>query len=141
MNLSSISAFCSKPQTGLLILRVAAGLTMLLHGIPKFIGGAETLSGVGKAVAMYGIDFNPLFWGILAALTETVGGVFIMLGGVCFRAAAFFLSFVMLTAILFLKPEFSLAAFGGYAHPWMMLWVFVALFFMGPGEYSLKRGK
>lgn len=141
MNLSNISNYCNRPQVGLLILRVAAGLTMLLHGIPKFMGGAETLTYVGKAMGMYGLDFNPIFWGILAALTETVGGIFIMVGGICFRGAALFMAFVMFTAILFLKPDLSLSGFNDFAHPWMMFWVFVGLFFTGPGEYSLKKGQ
>ncbi len=136
MSLSSISNFFNKPQTGLLVIRVAAGLTMLLHGIPKFVGGASALSGVGKAMAMYGLDFNPLFWGILAASTETVGGLLIMLG-LLFRPAAFLLTFVMLTALLFHNPTLSLSAFGGFAHPWIMMWVFLGLFFTGPGTYAI----
>jgi len=139
MRIPSFDEYCNKPQTGLLVLRLAAGLTMILHGIPKFIGGADVLTSVGKAMAMYGIDFNPLFWGILAASTETVGGLFIMLG-LLFRPTAFIMTFVLLTALLTMHPSMSLSAFGGFAHPWILMWVFAGLFFTGPGAYSIRRG-
>jgi len=138
MKLPSFAEYCSKPQTGLFILRVMAGLTMILHGIPKFIGGAGVLTSVGKAMSMYGIDFNPLFWGILAAAVETVCGLLVVLGLV-FRPAALLLFFVLLTALLSMHPTFSLSAFGDFAHPWIMMWIFVGLFFTGPGAYSIDK--
>ncbi|MFA5256551.1 MAG: DoxX family protein [Opitutales bacterium] len=138
MKLPSIAEYCNKPQTGLLILRVMAGLTMILHGIPKFIGGADVLTKVGSAISMYGVNFNPLFWGILAAAVETVGGLMIVLG-MAFRPAAFLLFFVLLTAFLSMHPTFNLFKFGDIAHPWIMMWIFVGLFFTGPGEYSISK--
>jgi putative oxidoreductase len=135
----SIGDIFKKPETGLLLLRVSAGAAMILHGVPKFIGGAPVLESVGSAISVYGLHGHALAWGFAAATVEVLGGLLLILG-VCSRFAALALFCVLLTALISIKPSLTLSAFGGWAHPAMMMMTFLALFFTGPGEYSLSGG-
>jgi len=140
MGLSSVTEHFKKPETGLLLLRAGAGITMIFHGLPKYLGGASALTSVGKAIAVYGFDEKyALAWGFAAASIEVFGGMLLMLG-VLFRSSAFALACVMFTALLSLHPSLNLKAFPEYAHAWTMLCIFIALFLIGPGEYSLGGG-
>lgn len=137
MGLSSIADHFKKPETGLLLLRAGVGITMIFHGLPKYFGGSAMLTSVGKAVSIYGLDTKyALAWGFAAASVEVFGGLLIILG-VLFRSSAFALICVMLTALLSHHPALNLKAFPDYAHAWVMLCVFVSLFLVGPGEYTL----
>ena len=131
--------FFKKPDTGMLVLRVAAGLTMFLHGLAKYVAGADYMTAVGKAMSMYGINFAPLMWGIAASTVETVGGLLILLG-FCFRPAAGLMAFVLLTALLSMSPQLSLGGFQSYAHAWTMLLMCVGFLFTGPGNYAVRKG-
>jgi putative oxidoreductase len=139
MNASSISEYFKKPETGLLLLRVCVGATMIMHGLPKFFGGAAVLTSVGQAVSVYGVTQYPLAWGFAAASVEVFGGLLIMLG-LLFRCASFALSCLLFTALLSLKPQVTFEAFGGYAHAFVMLSVFVSFILIGPGAYSFSGG-
>lgn len=139
MNLASINNALKKPDLGLLIIRASLGLVMIMHGLPKYLGGASRLESVGEAMSIYGITFGALFWGFLAATVEVVGGALLVLG-VLFRAVAFLLFFVLLTAFLTKFPgSISLGNFGSYAHPLVMMLMFLGLLFTGPGAYSAQR--
>lgn len=137
MGLSSLAVHFKKPETGLLILRCCAGITVIFHGLPKYFGGSSTLTSVGKAISIYGFDTHyALAWGFAAASIEVFGGLLLILG-VLFRTSAFALVCVMFTALLSLHPSLNLKDFPNYAHAWVMLCLFVSLFLIGPGEYSL----
>lgn len=138
--LSSVSSYLNKPDFGLLLLRVGVGSIMVLHGIPKFMGGKSMLEGVGSALSVYGLDgiIPPVIAGFLAATAEVFGGVLIVLG-MFFKAAAFAIAFTMLTATL-LTSKFFNADFGSYAYPLAMLTLFTSLMFIGPGSYSMDKG-
>jgi len=122
-------------NTGLLIIRVGLGLMFIMHGYPKIVGGPEMWKGVGGAMSNVGVTFVPVFWGFLAAITETLGG-FLLLIGLAFRPATLFLAFVMLIASLFhFKTEGLMAA----SHAIELGIVFVGLAFVGPGKYSVDK--
>ncbi len=61
---------------GLLVLRVFAGAAMLTHGVPKLFGG---LDGFTKMVAGMNLP-APAVLAFLAALSETLGALFLALG-------------------------------------------------------------
>ena len=75
--------FFAKPNFGLLLLRILLGAMMVMHGVPKFLGGSALLTEIGQKMAVLGITFAPLFWGFCAALLETLGGVLLVLGFLC----------------------------------------------------------
>jgi putative oxidoreductase len=129
---------------GLLVIRVVFGLFILNAGIMKLLGGKEMLTGVGGSMAVFGIHFAPLFWGLLAALTETLGGVCLILG-VFFRPAMLLLVFTMVVATVVMWGSGpSLASMGDFQKfignvmpPMTFLAAFLGLLFTGPGKYAM----
>lgn len=120
---------------GLLLMRLGVGLTfMLIHGWPKIIGGVERWTGLGgRFEFVTGIGVFPEFWGFMAALSEFAGGFLIAIG-LLTRPACLFLIFTMLIATLANIMDGS-----SYNHALKMVAVFVGLFFVGPGKYSLDK--
>jgi len=122
-------------NTGLLIIRVGLGIMFIMHGYPKIVGGPDMWKGVGGAMGNVGITFAPVFWGFLAAITETFGGFLFMIG-LAFRPASLLLAFVMLIATLFhYKSEGLMSA----SHAIELGIVFIGFAFVGPGKYSVDK--
>lgn len=120
-------------EIGLLILRVGIGIMFIGHGFPKLIGGPALWRGLAQGV---GFDFLPEFWGLMAALGETVGGLLLALG-LAFRPACLLLSFVMIGATIY---HFRAGdSFTQYSRPLEMLILFGSLLLIGPGKYSVDR--
>lgn len=121
---------------GLLLLRIGLGFMMIMHGYPKLFGGVEKWTAVGGAMKNLGIHDFPHFWGFMAAFAETIGGLLFMLGFL-FRPAAFLLLFTMIVAaVLHLSNGEGLM---GASHPIEAAVVFLAMFIIGPGKYSVDR--
>ncbi len=122
-------------NTGLLILRVGLGAMMMVHGLPKIMGGPEMWAGLGGSMKVIGINFLPTFWGLMAALAEGMGG-FLLLLGLFFRPVNMLLAFTMLIAALvhFGKGEGIMGA----SHAIEIGIVFFSLIFIGPGKYSVE---
>lgn len=121
-------------QFGWLILRVGIGISIFLHGFPKITGGTETWTAIGGSMGVFGINFAPTFWGFLAALAESVGGLLFALG-LFFRPAA-----VMLTGTMIVALSTHLAAgdnFMVFGHALDLLFVFAGAIFIGAGKYSI----
>lgn len=119
----------------LLVLRLGVGLGFVwYHGWPKLAGGPERWEGVGGAMGNYGLGFAPEFWGLMAALGETVGGLLIALG-LFFRPAAVILAFVMMTATI----NHWVTGMGTPAHAFKNFFFFVGLIAVGPGRFSLDE--
>jgi len=121
-------------DTGLLILRLGIGISMMLHGWPKLTGGAELWGHLGQAMGNLGITFLPVYWGFAAACAEFFGGLLLALG-LMFRIASAVLVFQMIVA-----STFHLAGGDGFqvaSHALELLVVFFSLIFIGPGRCSL----
>jgi putative oxidoreductase len=123
-----------KIDTGLLVLRVGMGVMFVLHGFPKLMGGPERWTKVGSAMESLGIHFAPTFWGLMAGLSECVGGVLIALG-LLTRPTCAVLVFTMIIAAL--KHLSAGDPFARFSHPIEAGIVFIALAIMGPGRHSL----
>lgn len=128
---------------GLLMLRLALGATMIAYGVPKFLGGAQYLTQVGGAMQYMGVPFGYQFFGMLAALTEVVGG-FMLIIGAYFRVSCVMLAFVMAVAALSQKAglpanhtptDFIMAVM----HPLSMCLIFLSVMFLGPGRLSVQK--
>lgn len=120
---------------GLLIVRIGFGLGFFwFHGWPKLTGGPERWAGVGGAMESVGIHFGLEWWGLAAAIAESVGGLLIVLG-LFFRPAALAIAAVMLMATI----NHISTGRGSPAHAFKNTWLFAGLFLVGPGRYSLDH--
>ncbi len=132
----SIKQFFRQRDLGLFLLRVVVGVIMIIHGVPKFLGGTETLKEVGSAMANLGVTYAPVFWGFMAAFSEVLGGLLLIVGFL-FRPACFFLGFTMVIATLL---NYSIeSSFGSVAHPLTMTFLFFSFMFIGPGRFSVQK--
>jgi len=120
---------------GLLVMRLGVGaLFLFVHGFPKLAGGPDEWASVGRAVSYLGINFGYAGWGFAAALAETLGGFFLIIG-FAHRPASLALFVTMVVAAIW-----KYYPFGGWeaaAHPAVLAAVFLGLLFTGPGKYSL----
>jgi len=121
---------------GLLIMRVGLGAMMIYHGYPKLLGGPEMWAGLGSSTKYVGITFAPVFWGLMAAIVETLGG-FLVIIGLAFRPACVLLTINLIVAAAthFGKGD----GLQGAAHAVELAFVFAGLIFVGPGKYSVDK--
>ena len=123
---------------GLLILRLAAGLIVAVHGAEKLFGwfGGSGFSKTTQVMQAQG--FKPAsFWAGLGALGELGGGLALALGFLTpLGAAAVFAAMLMAVAKFHWKSGFS-NAHHGFEYPLSLMAVSFALGLLGPGSYSL----
>jgi len=65
---------------GLFVMRAGLGIMMFMHGINKLTGGPAEWETLGRNMGHLHIHFMPVFWGFMCAVTETIGGLFCVLG-------------------------------------------------------------
>src|SRR5256885_2016409 len=86
-------------NAGLFILRVGIGAIFICHGVGKLFAGPELWNSLGQAIGNFGIHTGYMWWGLAAGLTEAIGGLCLLLGCAT-RIAAFFMSGVMVVAVM-----------------------------------------
>lgn len=121
-------------NTGLLIMRVGLGVMFVFHGYSKVLGGVDEWAKLGSATKYAGIHFLPVFWGFMAACTETFGG-FLLVIGLAFRPVCLLLVIELVVATLM-----HLGTGDGLmdaSHAIEDAVVFAGLLFVGPGRYSV----
>jgi len=124
-------------NTGLLIIRIGLGIMMMMHGFPKLSGGVETWTKIGGTMKIIGIDFFPLGWGFMAAATESIGGLFLLLG-LFFRPVNLLLIVTMIMASLVHLSDPKQGIMDA-SHAIELGVVFLGLVFLGPGKYSIDK--
>ena len=121
---------------GKLVLRLALGILILLHGIAKLKGGVAGISGM-----VTGIGLPPWFaYGVY--LGEVIAPIMVIVGLYC-RAGAFIIFVNMIFAVALVhRPElFTLGKQGGYGLELQAMFLFtaLALTFMTPGRYAIIK--
>jgi putative oxidoreductase len=120
------------PSAGVLVLRLVAGLTFLLHGLDKL----GDLSGAEQLFASLGIPAA----GLMApsvAVTETVGGV-LLIAGLATPLVGAALAVDMLVAILTARLGHGFfAKDGGFELELLLCGASVAIGIGGAGRFSL----
>jgi putative oxidoreductase len=126
--------FWTDADIGILILRVTVGGLILFHGVHKVYAGIEEQM---ELLAASGI---PTFLMYLVYITEIVAPILLILGIFTRLSAASIVA--TLLVILYVAP-FPLTAIGAHGE-WTIevqlfyLLVPLALFFIGPGRFSVK---
>lgn len=120
----------------LLVMRVGLGFMMVMHGYPKLFAGPEKWGKLGGAMENLGITYAPEFWGFMAAFAETGGGVLLILGFL-FRPAALLLFITMVVAAM--KHLYGGDSLMDASHSIELGVVFLAMFILGPGKYSMDK--
>jgi putative oxidoreductase len=120
-------------DTALAVLRIALGITFILHGGQKlFVFG---FSGVSGAFAQMGIP-APSVLGPFVAFVEFFGGIAILLG-LLTRLAALGIGATMVVAILTVHLRNGFFAPTGVEFPLSLLASAIALIIAGAGSFSL----
>ncbi|WP_018934985.1 DoxX family protein [Thioalkalivibrio sp. ALJ24] len=122
---------------GKLILRLALGVMMLLHGIDKILGGVGGIESMVVDAGMPAI----VAWGVY--IGEVLAPVMVILG-LYARIGALLIAINMVFAIALAHADelTDLTAHGGWALELqgMFLFAAVALALTGAGRYALNRG-
>ena len=127
-------------DTGKLILRLALGIMILLHGIAKISSG---VSGVGGMLASHGL---PSALAYLVYIGEIVAPLLLIIGFYA-RPAAWIIAINMVVAIwlVHMKELFVIGKNGGWALELqgMFLFAAIAVALLGAGRFSVggSRGK
>jgi putative oxidoreductase len=135
MRLLTTAPTARQIDVGLAILRIAVGIVFLAHGGQKLFQFG--LGGVTEGFGQMGIPF-PGLTGPLVACVEFFGGIALVLG-LATRLAALFLAINMLGAMLFVHMAAGFFLPAGVEFALSLFAANLALFFMGPGDYSLDH--
>jgi putative oxidoreductase len=126
----------SFPNVGLLVLRIGIGFMFINHGLPKLLAGTAVWEFLGGQMGIIGIGFGYAFWGFMAALSESLGGL-LLIFGLLTRPAAMVMFFTMFMAgLMHLSGGDGLK---GSAHAIEMAIVFLFIILAGPGKLSLDH--
>jgi putative oxidoreductase len=120
-------------------LRIALGAILIPHGCQKLFGWFGGAGLARFATIFENIGYKPgLFWVIIVALTEALGGLLLVLG-LFTRVAALAVLIFMLNAIYVTSAKGFFWTAGGFEYS--LLIAFVALYFLirGGGACSLDR--
>jgi putative oxidoreductase len=119
---------------GLVMLRIGYGIMYMFHGFPKITGGPERWTGVGGAISNFGIEFLPVFWGLMAAISEFFGG-FLLILGLFFRPVCTLMAITMIVATGHHLGRGD--GLMGASHAIENGIVLLSLILIGPGKFSL----
>lgn len=125
---------------GLLIIRLAVGLTFVGHGAQKLFGwfGGPGPVQFGEWLGTVGIKTGGKTWAILAGLFELFGGL-LFSAGILTWFGAILIIIVMIDAIFTVhgKNGFWLTE-GGFEYCFILIAVVLGVALIGPGNYNLN---
>ena len=123
-----------------LVLRLGLGIMFMGHGLQKAFGafGGAGIKGFTKMLS--GLGFQPaVFWAYLAAYTEFIGGLFLILGLFVRSSATLLLIVIFVAAVkVHLAKGFFLSA-GGFEYNFIIIMMCIALIFLGSGKFGINR--
>ena len=125
-------------EIGLLILRLAVGLTLAGHGAQKLFGwfGGYGLSGTGQYLESIGF-YPGRRQAAAAGVVEVAGGLLLALGFLTPLAAALIASVMVVAAVAVHAGNGFFATAGGYEYNLILGVASLALAFTGPGALSI----
>lgn len=121
-------------DTGKLVLRLALGVLMLLHGMSKLINGVDGIVGMVTGLGLPAAIAYGVYLG------EVIGPLLVIVG-LYTRAGALLIAGNMLFALLLAHRAelFTLAPTGGWALELQAMFLFgaVAVLLLGAGRFSV----
>jgi putative oxidoreductase len=121
-----------------LVLRVFLGVMFMGHGLQKAFGlfGGPGVKGFSEMLS--GMGFAPaIFWAYLAAYTELIGGLCLILGLFTRISAAWLLIFILIAALkVHISKGFFLSQ-GGFEYTFIIAGVCIALILLGTGKFGI----
>ena len=123
---------------GLLLLRLAVGLTLVAHGTQKLFGwfGGPGLSATGQFFTVLGFPPGRRH-ALMAALGEAVSGALLAVGLATPAAAAVVVSMMLVAIVTVHLGKGFFAQNGGYEYPLVLAVAALTLAFTGPGSLSI----
>ena len=122
-----------KGHIGILILRLGIGILFITHGLPKLQAGPDKWESIGQATQYLGINFLPTFFGFMAAISEFLGGILLIIG-LLTRYAATFMLITMMVAI-----SYHMANNEGFELATAYAIVTFCFILIGAGRFSIDR--
>ncbi len=116
-------------SSGILPIRIMAGITLIAHGLPKFYditGGYNFFRSVGIPSELF----------IPIALLEVIGGLAILFG-ILTRIASALIVIEMICVIVMVK--LSKGFVGGYEFELLLMAICISLVIIGPGKISVEN--
>src|SRR2546429_2164008 len=127
-------------SAGILLLRLAVGLTVAAHGAQKLFGafGGHGLEGTAQFLESLGFRPGRLHaWALGAG--ELVGGIMLATGLLTPLGAAAVIGVMAVAALVVHRPQGFFAQNGGYEYPVTLALAAAAVAFTGPGRLSIHH--
>jgi putative oxidoreductase len=121
---------------GITIVRVMAGLILVVAAFEKFNGGG--FDGFTKATTGMGLPL-PQFWGVFIPLLELIGGALLLVGlGARWVALLFVAEFLVTTFALKAQRQPPFGGWDSLRIDLMLLAASIMLVLVGPGAFALE---
>ncbi|HVW40781.1 MAG TPA: DoxX family protein [Amycolatopsis sp.] len=124
-------------DSGLLLIRVAAGLTMAAHGYQKFFSGGR-IAGTGRWFDSMGMRPGRLH-ALAAATTELAAGVLLALGLLTSLAGAAFVALMVVAAYTVHRHNGFFSVNSGWEYNLILAVVGAGVGTAGAGRFSLDH--
>ncbi|WP_018949373.1 DoxX family protein [Thioalkalivibrio sp. ALMg11] len=123
-------------DSGKLVLRLALGIMILLHGIAKLTGGISGIEGMVTNAGLPAIIAYGVYIGEILAPILVIIGLYSRIGAVIIA-----INMVFAIALVHTHEVFLLTATGGWALELqgMFLFAAIALALTGPGRLAINR--
>ena len=115
---------------GLAFLRISIGSVFVIFGFGKIMGG---IPGLSQWLGKLNFPF-PMLLAYLAAMTELIGGIMLILG-LFTRFSAVSLAFTMMMAIIVHIMDGD--GFRSFSHALTQFLIMISIIIMGSSRYSL----
>ena len=123
-------------DVGKLILRLALGIMILLHGIGKLVGGIGGIEGMLQGAGLPGILAYGVYIGEIVAPIMVIIGLFARVG-----AGIIFVNMLFAIVLAHSSEIFALTNNFGWAIELQGMYLFaaLALMLMGPGRFAINQ--
>lgn len=124
-------------DAGLLVIRVAGGLTMAAHGYQKFFSGGRI---AGTARWFDSMGMRPGRWhALMAASTEVGVGILLALGLLTPFAGAGFVALMLVAGYTVHRTNGFFSVNSGWEYNFILAVIGAGVAMTGPGRYSLDH--